>query len=76
MIVGIKNNVEKDSALLLFFLSKSPAGHAISRQKDLECMWCGQTDKTSWMDGLPNFLRYGATVARASRGALVFAVVE
>ena len=28
--VNIKNNVEKDTALLLFFLSKSPGGHAIS----------------------------------------------
>ena len=33
--VGIKNNVEKDSSLL-FFLSKSPHGHAISRQIHLE----------------------------------------
>ena len=30
--VNIKNNVEKDSTLLLFFLSKSPGGHAISFQ--------------------------------------------
>ena len=35
MSVGIKNNVEKDSSLL-FFLSKSPDGHAISRQIHLE----------------------------------------
>ena len=35
MSVGIKNNVEKDSSLV-FFLSKSPDGHAISRQIDLE----------------------------------------
>ena len=27
--VNIKNNVEKDMTLLLFFLSKSPGGHAI-----------------------------------------------
>ena len=27
--VNIKNNVEKDTTLLLFFLSKSPGGHAI-----------------------------------------------
>ena len=33
--VGIKNNVEKDSSLT-FFLSKSPDGHAISRQIHLE----------------------------------------
>ena len=30
--VNIKNNVEKDKTLLLFFLSKSPGGHAISFQ--------------------------------------------
>ena len=34
--VDIKNNFEKDSTLLLLFLSKSPGGHAISRQKHLE----------------------------------------
>ena len=34
--VDIKNNVEKDSTFLLFFFfSKSPGGHAISRQKHL-----------------------------------------
>ena len=30
--VNIKNNVEKDTTLLLFFLSKNPDGHAISFQ--------------------------------------------
>ena len=30
--VNIKNNAEKDTTLLLFFLSKSPGGHAISFQ--------------------------------------------
>ena len=30
--VNVKNNVEKDKSLLLFFLSKSPGGHAISYQ--------------------------------------------
>ena len=34
--VDIKNNFEKDSTLVLLFLSKSPGGHAISRQKHLE----------------------------------------
>ena len=32
MSVNVKNNVEKDTTLLLFFLSKSPGGHAISYQ--------------------------------------------
>ena len=36
MSVDVKNKVEKDSTLLLFFLSKSPGGHEISRQKHLE----------------------------------------
>ena len=30
--VNIKSNVEKDTTLLLFFLSKSPGGNAISFQ--------------------------------------------
>ena len=30
--VNIKNNIERDTTLLLFFLSKSPSGHAISFQ--------------------------------------------
>ena len=34
--VDIKNNVEKESTLLFCFLSKSPVGHGISRQKHLE----------------------------------------
>ena len=32
VIVNIKNNAEKDTTLLLFFLSKSPGGHVISFQ--------------------------------------------
>ena len=58
MSVDIKSNVEKDSTLLSFFLSESPGGHAIFRQKNLElpvvsyllidnftlvCLWCGRT---------------------------------
>ena len=34
--VDIRNDVEKDSTLLLFFSSKSPAGHEISRQEHPE----------------------------------------
>ena len=55
--VNIKNNVEKDTTLLLllFFLSKSPGGHAIffrciwvAIPVDwvfflLVCLWCGRT---------------------------------
>ena len=36
MRVSNKGNVEKDSTLLLFFLSKSPGGPEISRQKHLQ----------------------------------------
>ena len=36
MTVEIKNNIEKDSTLLLFFLSKSPRGPEISRQTHLQ----------------------------------------
>ena len=34
--VDIKNNIEQDSTLLLFLLSKSPGGNAIHHQKHLE----------------------------------------
>ena len=34
--VNIKNNIEKEKTLLLFFLSKSRGGHTICRQKHLE----------------------------------------
>ena len=37
--VDIKNNFEKYSALFLFFLSKSPGGHAISRRNTSSCLW-------------------------------------
>ena len=36
MSVNIKTNVEKDTTLFLFFLSKSLGGNTISRQKHLE----------------------------------------
>ena len=38
--VNIKNNVERDSTLLLFFLSKSPGDHTISSQNTSSCLWC------------------------------------
>ena len=57
--INIKNNVEKNTTLPLCFLSKSPAGHAISFQIKPElhfgchtcrlnyfilvCLWCGRT---------------------------------
>ena len=85
----IKNNVEKDSTLLAVFLSKSPGGHAISRQKHFELpvvsylliklfyigmpvvrtegqLYRHVITKISPMDGLPNFLLYGAPLARGA----------
>ena len=57
--VNIKNNAEKDTTLLFFFLSKSLGGHVISFQIiwnlhlgrhtcwlsyfTLVCLWCGRT---------------------------------
>ena len=56
--VNIKNNVEKDTTLLLFFLSKSPGGHwrpcdffplhlgchtCWLNYLTLVCLWCGRT---------------------------------
>ena len=38
--VNIKNNVERDSTLLLIFLSKSPDDHTISGQNTSSCLWC------------------------------------
>ena len=38
--VNIKNNVERDSTLLLIFLSKSPGDHTISGQNTSSCLWC------------------------------------
>ena len=37
--VDIKNNVEKTRLRCCFFLSKSPRGHAISRQKPSSYIW-------------------------------------
>ena len=59
--VNIKNNVEKDTTLLLFFLSKSPGGHAISFQIKpwvafgLQCLWLRRS-------------MYGLVITKFSRG--------
>ena len=78
--VNIKNNAEKDTTLLLFFLSKSPRGHVISFQHDdwviLHWYACGVDGRSvyghvitkfSRMGRLPHFLSYGA--ALPTRGA-------
>ena len=64
--VNIKNNVEKDTTLLLFFLSKSPGGLAISFQIKpwvafrLPCLWVrrtlGRAVGRCTVTSLPNFL--------------------
>ena len=70
--VNIKKNVEKDTTLLLFFLSKSPGGQAIFSKQKLElhlgchtcwlnyftlvCLWCGRTVGWCMVTWLPNFL--------------------
>ena len=61
--VTIKNNVKKDTTLLLFFLSKSPGDHAISIQLNLELIdifYIGmpvvRTDGRCTVTWLPNFL--------------------
>ena len=70
--VNIKKNVEKDTTLLLFFLSKSPGRHAIFSKQKLElhlgchtcwlnyftlvCLWCGRTVGWCTVTWLPNFL--------------------
>ena len=71
--VNIKNNAEKDTTLLLFFLSKSPGGHVISFQPDdwviLHWYACGVDGRSVYghvitefprMGSLPHFLSYGA----------------
>ena len=69
--VNIKNNAEKDTTLLLFFLSKSPGGHVISFQIKpwvafglpyllIELFYIGmpvvRTDGRCTVTWLPNFL--------------------
>ena len=68
--VNIKDNVEKDTTLLLFFLSKSPGDHAISFQIK---PWVAfglpyhVITKFSRMGGLPHFFYPWCSAARASR---------
>ena len=69
--VNIRNNAEKDTTLLLFFLSKSPGGHVLSFQIKpwvafglpyllIELFYIGlpvvQTDGRCTVTWLPNFL--------------------
>ena len=61
----INNNVEKDSTLLLFFLSKSPpGGNAISRPKHLELFHIGNADgrpdgrTVTWLQKFLGWMNY------------------
>ena len=74
---NIKSSVQKDTTLLLFFLSKSPGGYAIFglpyllSSFILVCLWCGRTVGRSGGVQSPNFLgwvdllSYGAPHSRA-----------
>ena len=81
--VNIKNNVEKDTEMLLFFLSKSPGSQAISFQPAVELFYIGMpvvrtggragghvTTKISRMHRLPNFLTHGAPLRARESSAV------
>ena len=80
--VNIKSSVQKDTTLLLFFLSKSPGGYAIFglpyllSSFILVCLWCGRTVGRSGGVRSPNFLgwvdllSYGAPHSRAWTSAM------
>ena len=75
--VNIKSSVQKDTTLLLFFLSKTPGGYAIFglpyllSSFILVCLWCERTVGRSGGVRSPNFLgwvdllSYGAPHSRA-----------
>ena len=77
VIVNIKNDAEKDTALLLFFLSKSPGGHVISFQIKpwvlfglpyllIELFYIGMP--VVWMDGRSGGRSvYGHVITKFSR---------
>ena len=71
--VDKKNNVEKGgSTLLLFFLSKSPGGHAISRQNTSSCLWC-HTRSVSYFTLV--CLWYGTLVCLLFRNTVGFSMI-
>ena len=63
--VGIKNSVEKESTLLFCFLSKSPVGHGISRQKHLELSVVSYLLIGLFYIGMPVMRMDGGSVGRA-----------
>ena len=76
VIVSSKITSKKTRLCCWFLLSKRTVGHAISRQKHLECMWCGQTDglTVTWLPKLLGWMDYQIFLgtgqrSRASRGA-------
>ena len=71
--VNIKNNAEKDTTLLLFFLSKSPGGHVISLNKTLSCIWViGHLLIELFYIGMPVVWTDGRAVGVRSRDYQIF----
>ena len=65
--VNIKNNAEKDTTLLLFFLSKSPGGHAISFQiKPWVAFWLPYLLIELFYIGMPVVRTDGRAVGRCT----------
>ena len=60
VIVSSKITSKKTRLCCWFLLSKRTVGHAISRQKHLEFMWCGQTDglTVTWLPKLLGWMDY------------------
>ena len=72
MSVNIKNNVEKDTNLLLFFfLAKSPGGHTISRQKHVDLPVVSYPSTELFYIGMPvvrtDGRAYGHVITKISR---------
>ena len=69
--VNIKNNVEKDTTLVLFFLSKSSGGHTISPPKHLELSVVSYLLTELFYIGMPvvrtDGRAYGHVIANISR---------
>ena len=65
--VNVKNNTEKDTTLLLFFLSKSPGGHVISLQiKPWVAFWLPSMLIELFYIGTPVVRTDGRSLARCT----------
>ena len=73
LLLFLSNNVEKDTTLLLLFLSKSPGGHAISFQvKPWVAFWLPYLLIESFYIGMPVVRTDGRTVGVRSRDYQIF----